>query len=635
MRTFPPRCWYITDAIPTALHPGSVCARSIMSHTEHTPTTPHRIRASVAGTLDGLFRERVRQSPNRVAYRQYERTQQAWVETRWTEMAQAVARWQGALRTEGLHPGDRVGLQLKNCKEWVIFEQAALGLGLVVIPLYVEDRADNIAYILEDAGVKLLLLGDDHHWQRLGAHIGDIETLTRILLLQCKHDLCSENPRLRQVVDWLPDTAPTLQERGGDPDKLATIVYTSGTTGRPKGVMLSHHNILTDIDSALQLLDVTATDILLSFLPLSHTFERTCDYYGGMMAGCTLTFARSVQQLAEDLQSIRPTVLIAVPRMFERIYERLHSALSRQSFLARALFHLSVRVGWQRFLAHQGDGGWHPGFLLWPLLQRLVVGKVQARLGGRLRMAVSGGAALPPTVARTFIGLDIMVVQGYGMTETSPIVTANSPAHNRPTSVGRAMPGIEVSIGDNDELRVRGPNVMLGYWNNHNATSETISADGWLRTGDQAHIDEDGFVYITGRLKDILIMSNGEKVPPGDMESAITLDPLFDQALVIGEARPFLSALVVLNPEHWVRLARQLGFDPFAPESLQQREVRHYLQKRITRLLHDFPGFAKIRRVTPRLEPWSIDNGLLTPTLKIKRAQVLAQFAHDIEAMYG
>jgi long-chain acyl-CoA synthetase len=272
--------------------------------------------------------------------------------------------------------------------------------------------------------------------------------------------------------------------------------------------------------------------------------------------------------------------------------------------------------------------------LLWPLLNRLVASKVQARLGGNMYLAVSGGAALPPPVARTFIGLGLNVVQGYGMTESSPVLTANRLSDNQPSSVGKALPGVELRIGENEELLAKSPGVMMGYWNNHQATSETITTDGWLRTGDKAEI-KDGFVYITGRIKDIMVMSNGEKIPPADMENAIALDPLFEQALLIGEGRPFISALVVLNSEEWFPLARQHSLDPFEEKSLADRRLQSSLLKKIAEALHDFPGYAKVRRVTPLLEAWTVDNDLLTPTLKVKRAKVLTRHGDLIERMYA
>ena len=594
------------------------------------------IRANVAGTLDGLFRERVRQSPDSIAYRHYDRKQQEWQDHSWEQMADEVSRWQQALAQEGLQEGDRVAILMRNCPTWVAFDQAALGLGLAVVPLYTDDRPDNIAYILNDSGSKLILMEDEKQWEALAAHKDELPGIHRFVIHHCKQSEPSPlDDRVSTAESWLPKTPSLLHERGGDPHKLASIVYTSGTTGRAKGVMLSHYNILSISHASIEaLLEEEGQHTMLSFLPLSHTFERTCGYYVPMMCNITVAYARSIQQLADDLQTIKPTILVSVPRIFERVYERIYSQLRKKSPLARMLFMLAISVGWRRFEANQGRAYRTPILLLWPLLNRLVASKVQARLGGNMYLAVSGGAALPPPVARTFIGLGLNVVQGYGMTESSPVLTANRLSDNQPSSVGKALPGVELRIGENEELLAKSPGVMMGYWNNHQATSETITTDGWLRTGDKAEIKDD-FVYITGRIKDIMVMSNGEKIPPGDMENAIALDPLFEQALLVGEGRPFISALVVLNSEEWFPLARQHSLDPFEEKSLADRRLQSSLLKKIAEALHDFPGYAKVRRVTPLLEAWTVDNDLLTPTLKVKRAKVLTRHGDLIERMYA
>jgi len=593
------------------------------------------IPANIAGTLDGLFRERVHLTPDDIAYRHYSRSANEWRDLSWAQMANEVSRWQQALRQESLLEGDRVAILMRNCPTWVAFEQAALGLGLVVVPLYTDDRPDNIAYILNDSGSKLLLLEDEKQWECLAVHKDELPGIQCFVIHSSKHaEPRPFDERVSISESWLPTTSALLHERGGDPHKLASIVYTSGTTGRSKGVMLSHHNILSISQASIEaLLENDAKHTMLSFLPLSHTFERTCGYYVAMMCNISVAYTRSIQQLAEDLQTIKPTILVSVPRIFERVYERIHQQLRKQSTLHRVLFNMAISVGWQRFEVNQGRQHRIPILLLWPLLNRLVASKVQAKLGGRMQLAVSGGAALPPVVARTFIGLGLNVIQGYGMTESSPVLTANRVSDNEPTSVGKALPGVELRIGPNDELLAKSPGVMLGYWNNHRATSDTITADGWLRTGDKACI-KDGFVYITGRIKDILVMSNGEKIPPADMETAIALNPMFEHALLIGEGRPYLSALVVLNSEEWFPLARQHNLDPFEENSLNDRHLHSTLLKKIAEALHDFPGYAKVRRVAPLLEAWTVDNDLLTPTLKVKRAKVLVCHADLIEQMY-
>jgi long-chain acyl-CoA synthetase len=589
-------------------------------------------------TLDGLFACRVRRTPEREAYRYYDKDSRDWRSYSWAGMAAEVARWQAAMRGEGVRRGGRVAIQLRNCPEWVMFDQAALSLGLVTVPLYTDDRPDNIAFILKEADVEVLLVQDAGRWRRLAEVVPEDGPLKRVLLLDdgdAARQLAATDARIRIVSDWLPTGSVDLEERKDrDPHALASIVYTSGTTGRPKGVMLSHHNMMSVAHGGLTLLDCYQEDIFLSFLPLSHTLERTAGYYLCVMTGSCVAYSRSVAQLGEDLVTIRPTILIAVPRIFERVYGRIADQMEKKGPAAKRLFQLAVRIGWRRFLHQQGRGSWPLGSLLWPLLERLVASKVTAKLGGRLRAAVSGGAALNEEIAKVFIGLGVPIVQGYGLTETAPVVSANPLEDNVPASVGVPIRGVEVRIGDNDELLVKGPGVMLGYWNNHAATAQVIDHDGWLHTGDQARIDEHNHIYITGRLKDILVLSNGEKIPPGDMESAIALDPLFEQVMVVGEGRPYLTALLVLDGDHWAGFAQEQGLDPMDPQSLTRTKVRNAVLRRIKAALKDFPGYAKIRQVYLSLEPWSVDNDLITPTMKVKRPKVLERHAKAIERMY-
>ncbi len=591
-----------------------------------------KITAEVAGTLAGLFRERVRRTPDLVAYRQYDEADDRWKDYTWADMASEVSRWQAAFKTEDLQAGDRVAIIMRNCREWVHFEQAALGCGLVVVPLYTDDRPENMAYILNNAGARVVFLQGSEHWERLLEVRDQLGGLKRILTLEPVTVPANET-RVATVSDWLPANGDGLCEDNGAMDDLATIVYTSGTTGKPKGVMLSHRNILMNTDSALDIAHVHHDDVLLSFLPLSHTFERTVGYYIPMNVGATIVYARSIPLLGEDLLTIRPTILVSVPRIYERVYNKIQAGLEEKSPLARKLFNLAVDVGWQRFEHRQGRAGWHPSFLLWPLLNKLVAGKIMAKLGGRMRIAISGGAPLPPAIARVFIGLGVNLLQGYGLTETSPIISVNPPDDNDPRSVGIPVTHVEVKVGENDELLTRGPSLMLGYWDNEEATRDIIDADGWLHTGDKVRI-ENNHIYITGRLKEIIVLANGEKVPPTDMEMSIALDTLFEQVMVIGDSRPFLTAVIVLEPEQWAVTAASLNLDADDPASLTNEKLVDLVRKKIDAQLSAFPGYAQIHGFTCTLDPWTVDNGMITPTLKLKRRRIMAGYTDNIDKMY-
>jgi long-chain acyl-CoA synthetase len=587
-----------------------------------------------AGTLGGLFRERARRTPYNCAYRRYDRQGRCCECITWEETVSMAARWQKAFRREGLQPGDRVAVMLKNCLEWVLFDQAAIGLGLVTVPLYVNDRPDNFAMIIEEAGARLLLIEGVDQWERISEASGQLDSLQRIVsLAQACDEECDQ--RLVLLGDWLPDSAPEFDGGSWPPETLATIVYTSGTTGRPKGVMLSHANILTNAYAGISRIPVFTDDLFLSFLPLSHTLERTAGYYSQIMAGACAAHVRSLDQLPDDLATIRPTIIISVPRIFERVHRKISSILAAGPIWKRQLFDLTIDIGWRRFLCKQNRGGWSPLFLLWPLLEKLVARRVLAALGGRLRLTISGGAPLSPEIARFFIALGLNLLQGYGLTETSPSVSVNSEDDNRPETVGKPLDGVEVMLATDGELLVRGPNVMCGYWHNPDATAAAIDREEWLHTGDLAAIAESGHITIIGRLKEIIVLANGEKVAPADLEMALGADRLFEQAMVVGEGRPYLTALLVLNDVEWRRLAARLGVDAADDSVLDSKDVEQALLERAARKLSRFPGYALIRRVHAVRTPWSVQEGLITATLKLRRKQLLEKYAREIEGMYA
>lgn len=585
-----------------------------------------------APTLAAAFRERIKKSPNNIAYTQYSEEKKKWDSTTWKEMGQYVAKWQAALQKEGLNPGDRVALIVRNCKEWVIFDQAALGLGLVVVPLYVNDRPENIGYILQNAGVRLLLIESNEQWLEITEIHDQLAGLLRILSLNPIEN--PTQPNLKQASQWLPKEVCELQSLESKADELATIVYTSGTTGRSKGVMLSHSNIMWNAQAALKCYAVYPNDCFLSFLPLSHTLERTIGYYLPMIAGANVAYARSIPELGEDLLYIKPTLLISVPRIFERVYGKIIAKLEKDSPVVRMLFNMAVSVGWKKFEYNQKRRSWSFDLLLWPLLNNLVAKKIQAKLGGRLRFAVSGGAPLSPKIAKTFIGLGISIQQGYGLTETSPVVAGNLLEDNIPESIGTPLPKVEVKIGKHDELLTRSPCVMMGYWDNKEATQKIIEPDGWLHTGDKARIDKNKHIFITGRLKEIIVLSTGEKVPPADMEMAIALDSLFEQVMIFGEGKPSLGALVYLEKNQFKILADALGLEQNNKNVLQDESLKNAVKNRIQKQLHSFPGYAQIHHIEIIPEPWTIEDGLITPTLKIRRNIILKKYATIIDNLY-
>jgi len=579
-------------------------------------------------TLSGLFQERVRRSPDRIAYRSFDNAYQVWRDLSWQQIEHRVQQWVAALSAESLQAGDRVALQCRNGVSWVVFEQAALRLGLVVVPIYVEDRPQNIVHVLADSGTRLLLVESLYQYKRLPTNLLEHSRLERVVVM---NPLPRTEPGLVFSGDWLVAAGSKQPECCAvDPQAMATLVYTSGTTGKPKGVMLSHRNLLVNAADCLQASAVYGDDLFLSFLPLSHMLERTVGYYVPMMTGATVAYARSIRDLAADLVTVRPTCLVAVPRIFERAEQRIHERLQTSPKYQGWLFALSVRVGWRRFQRLQGRALWTPLELLCKPLHRIVSRTVLNRFGGCLRLVISGGAALPQSVARMLIAMGLPLLQGYGMTECSPVATTNRLGRNRPDSIGLPLQSAEVRIDEGGELQVRGAAVMLGYWHNEVATREVFTEDGWLRSGDCARQDDEGFYYITGRIKEILVLTTGEKIPPVDIENAILKDDLFQQVMVVGEGRSFLSLLAVVDSKRWQQCLDEVGLDRAA----DRERINALLLPRVQLRMAAFPGYAKIYQLSVFTEPWDTANGLLTPTLKLKRKAVLERFATEISVMY-
>ena len=603
-------------------------------------------------TLPQLLAYRVARTPDAEAYRAFDPPTQAWIGLTWAQTAQRVAQWLQAMAALQLPAAARVAILLPNGLNAMCADQGTLATGHVPVPLHAIDNPGSIAYILADCEASMLIVGQSSQWEKIRDIGTPFPSLRAVVitdeeaaLVPSAANVPGQGPAVGSLAQWLEGGArvtdmPAPTPPG--PDDLAALVYTSGTTGKPKGVMLTHRNVVSDVKAVLERIAPTVDDLFLSFLPLSHTFERTGGYYLAIAAGSCVAYARSVPLLAEDLKTVRPTVLVSVPRIYERIHAKLLEKLSPTPWKMQ-LYEAAQNKGWARFCAAQGlpvpapdassqAAGWMAA-LPWPLLQALVARPLLAQFGGRVRVAVSGGAPLSPTMAKCFLGLGLPLVQGYGMTETAPVVSVNALGDNDPACVGRALAGVDVRIGESRELQVRGPIVMKGYWKRPEDTAKILGPDGWLGTGDQAEI-VNGRIYIRGRIKEIIVTSTGEKVPPGDLELAMLADPLLEQTLVVGENRPFIACVAVLKPDEWQRMAADLGLNPQEAGSLNHASVHRAVLARIEKNTASFPRYAVPRAVHLTLTPWTIENTFMTPTLKLKRTNLMAHFSEAIEGMY-
>ena len=523
---------------------------------------------------------------------------------------QVRARARGLLHL-GVRRGERVILMAPNSVDWAIMDFAILNVGAITVPLYPTFSPREIHFVLGDSGAGLILLEGAAEWQRLGGEGGWGVADDRILL---RDAAAAQNAGLRHWASLenegatVPDSG--LEERlaGLQRQQTATIVYTSGTTGWPKGVMLSHGNILSNIEGFLPLVPLHDGQRLLSILPLSHVFERGTGHFGAYLLGLEVAYAERPDTVLRDMATSHPNIVVAVPRVFQLLYGRVRRGIEdRPGLLGRFLRrgagldpHGRPAARWQRSLT-----------------RRLLIRSLRKKLGGRLRFFVSGGAPLDAGITRFFVDLGLPIVEGYGMTEASPVIAANPLEAIHPGTVGRFLPNLEGRLAADGEILVRGPSVMLGYWNNESATGEAL-VDGWLHTGDVGSLDPDGYLRISDRKKDLIVNSAGENIPPQKIEMRLMAQALIEQAVVFGDRMPYLVALIFPNQE--VLKAR-------AVDHADEAATRKAVQKAIATALADLPSHEQVKRFALLPEALSETNGELTPTLKVKRRVVAEHYA--------
>lgn len=611
-----------------------------MTYTLSDAAKARRSELDLVRVLPELLTHHMEKRPDLPLFTFWLPTEKTWKTINVKETVEQITRWRHALVKEGLTKGDRCAMLLPNGINAILFDQSVLANALVPVPLHAVDTAGSSSYIINDSGAKLLVTGRLNRWEAIRDTENHPALKTVVITGEPVQEHQDGDVRVVGLDQWLTEGNGNELPAGPEPQDLAALVYTSGTTGKPKGVMLTHRAILANVTGVLQNLCPEPEDVWFSFLPLSHTFERTTTYYTAMGFGNRVAFNRNIGLLADDLKVIRPTIMMSVPRIYEKVYDKIQDALVKKPAFVQKLFHTAVDVGYRRFCRKNGlpvQGGFLSLFdpLIAGFLDKKVGAGIRGIFGGRPRIFISGGAAFNPEVSRTFLGLGINILQGYGMTETAPIMSVNKVGDNHPQTVGPALVNIEVRVGENDELQMRGPSLMNGYWNRSADTKAVFTEDGWLRTGDQADIFSDGHIRIKGRIKEIIVTSTGEKVPPADLEQALESDHLVSQAMVVGENRPYIAALVVLNAQEWKKLAAELKLDAEDPLSLETRAARQAVLRRVKAAAAGFPNYAVPRQVRLFLEPWSIENGLMTPTLKLKRGPMRIRFAEAIESLYA
>jgi len=590
-------------------------------------------------TIPQMFRERARRYDGKAAL--MVKRAGAYQDISWAELARQVEEVALGLLDLGVQPGERVAILSENRPEWAIADLAILSAGAVTVPIYTTLAPQEIEFILQNSGARLLftsnpdLMGKVVHLQK--------ELELKVVLFDAPYRVAG--PRVWWLGELLGLGGTANPAQKGElnqrlerlrPDDLASIIYTSGTTGLPKGVMLTHGNFLSNCAAVAEVFPLGETDVSLSFLPLSHVFERTAGYYFVLHQGATIAYAESMETVPANLLEVQPTVVIGVPRFYEKMLERVNAAVRAAPRLRQFVFHWAVRVG--RHAAQGRLQGKDVPLLLAlgrRIADRLVFSKIRHRLGGRIRFCISGSAPLSKAIIEFFHAAGILILEGYGLTETSPVVTANRPDRFRFGTVGPAVPGVEVKIAEDGEILTRGPHVMKGYFGNPEATAEALDAESWFRTGDIGGLSPDGFLTITDRKKDLLKTSGGKMVAPQKLEALLKSDPYVADCVVLGDRRKFISALVVPSLERIHALARQRSLPAGSPEELVRRsEVVSFLSERVQKINQGLAPFEQIKRFTLLPGPFTLGGGELTPTLKVKRRVIAERYSAQIEAMY-
>jgi long-chain acyl-CoA synthetase len=556
------------------------------------------------------------------------------------EYLQRVIHLSAGLEATGVSSGDRVLLLSENRPEWAIADYALLSLGAIVVPVYPSLPANQIEYLARDSGARVIIVSDEKQYRKAVEVSRAIPQLETIVCMDPPAGLAGNaitfaGIERRGAEDT--DAARRFHERIAKipPEHIATFIYTSGTTGEPKGAMLTHHNLQSNVDACLQIIDAGPDDVFLSFLPLSHVFERMAGHFTAVACGATVYYCETLFTIARDMQIARPTVMLAVPRLFESIRDRILENVTKQPPLRRRIFHWAFRNASKAAQAVRGERGWTPWLRFkHRLADRLVLHKIRDFTGGRLRFFISGGAALGRHNAEFFHAFGILILEGYGLTETSPVVSVNRPTDYRFGTVGKPIPGVQVRIAEDGEILVRGPNVMLGYYNKPAETAEVIDSDGWFHTGDLGSLDADGFLSITGRKKDIIVLANGKNVAPVPIEEQLKTSPYIAEAVLFGDEQDVITALIVPQFERLREWAKMQGLLAQSDaELVALPEVKQLIKQEIDRLTSHLAEFEKVRRFTLLDHPFSIETGELTPTLKVRRHFIKQRYAKELEAM--
>lgn len=561
----------------------------------------------------------------------------------YADFRQQVIDFACGLASLGIKRGDKVAIISENRPEWPVTDMATLGLGAVVVPLYPTLTPKQIEYIFKDSDTKVAVVSNAFQLNKVLKIRPDCKKLKHIIVMTDKGvQEDSKVLRFEEVLDngrGFAKSKPEYFNREStkiNPSDLMTIIYTSGTTGNPKGVMLTHQNLVSNIISSAKVLPIDDTDVLLSFLPLCHVFERMAGYYTAMACGASVAYAESIDTVRDNLLEVHPTIVTTVPRLFERIYSRIMKQIESSPPARQKIFHWAISVG-KQFAKARKRGSVPPALKLQHMLaSKLVFSKLKERTGGKIRYFVSGGAALPQMLGEFFEAVGILVIEGYGLTETSPVLCANRLDNYKFGTVGQPIPGVEIKIAEDGEILARGKNIMQGYYNLPKETAAAIDKNGWFHTGDIGMFDEGGRLMITDRKKHLFVSSGGKNIAPQPIENLFLQSNYIGQFVLIGDGKMYLTALIVPDFDMLKEYAgkHKISYRDIE-ELIKKPEVNKLYQQEIDQLQKDLPNFERVRRFTLLNEEFTVENNLLTPSIKVRRSAVEKKYADVIAAMYS
>ncbi|MEI6757398.1 MAG: long-chain fatty acid--CoA ligase [Chlorobium sp.] len=551
-----------------------------------------------------------------------------------------IAHFSAFLKHNGVTAKDRVAILSENRPGWYLADMAILGIGAINVPLYPSLPSNQIEYILQNCTAKAIIVSNMLQLGKILSIWQNLPELTLVVVMnrleESVEDVIDLNlakeigKKILEEKPWILEAAPV------EPDDVATIIYTSGTTGLPKGVMLTHRNICENVKSCSSVIRLDDSDCGLSFLPLSHAYERTGGYYLLFSCGASIYLAESIETISLNMSEARPTIIFTVPRLFDRIKMSILKKVSSESPLKQKVFNWALKTG-EKYHSQINEKGSAAKLLTLQHLiaDKLVYDNIKKKFGGRLRYFVSGGAALPQKVGEFFQALDIRILEGFGLTETSPVTNVNRPEKIKYGTVGPAVNNVQVKIAEDGEILLKGPNIMKGYWKDEEATLEVIK-DGWFYSGDIGEIDRDGYLKITDRKKHIIVTSGGKNIAPMPIENLVSESDYVDQVIVIGEKRPFLIALIVPDFSKLKEFAAKEGITAAtSKELIENKSVQQIYEKLLRTTSRQLATHEKVRKFLLVETPFTIENGHMTPTMKLKRKAITTHYASEIDKVYS